>query len=502
MISRLTLFDYRYYNPGRLSFRTDSFYFGIANQLLKVLQSCEAAGDFDTKESSDLALWVAHYFEDVVSDAGFWRAFTEVHQQRHGRPLPFFDLSDIDEYYPDEIHHQDIQFVIWNYLQSLDDHRFLNPENPFIAEIAIQFTNLLLKRYDDAPVNEGLLDYLYGYDDVPQDDLPFWIRERAGWIVLDNYLFRSPGSFDFLEEKVDPLREYLPENEAFHFGYALFTLEHCCGPLNMNGFDVYAAICRNAQQPHSAEIVSLIDGMQFKPLSFYFEDSVGESEVILKTIDGQSIQVSKTEFTSVEGSDIEVTLKTRRFLLGAFIQWNGKWMPWGTTSWTESDEDYKRLCEESKSKQISATRVPQIIREKFGTQKLFFLKNIDSFKDFQQEVYGKELPILDDAKLSDFPRDTPVALLLDEESGDFTIIPGADAFPHPSNPYYDAAISSRKAFELLLMSPYLFDKKSLNYLINQGCFRDAACNSIYGSQRGHQLVQDNIRFLADYFLGM
>ena len=140
--------------------------------------------------------------------------------------------------------------------------------------------------------------------------------------------------------------------------------------------------------------------------------------------------------------------------------------------------------------------------KKLGTQKLFFLKNIDSFKDFQQEVYGKELPILDDAKLSDFPRDTPVALLLDEESGDFTIIPGADAFPHPSNPYYDAAISSRKAFELLLMSPYLFDKKSLNYLINQGCFRDAACNSIYGSQRGHQLVQDNIRFLADYFLGM
>lgn len=100
---------------------------------------------------------------------------------------------------------------------------------------------------------------------------------------------------------------------------------------------------------------------------------------------------------------------------------------------------------------------------------------------------------------SDFPNDVPVALWLNIATGEFSFIPGAQFFNDSNNPYYDPSESSSVALEIIKDGGCVINKPTMDYLVNQGLLKDAACVSSYGEKRGHELVQENIKFLCDYF---
>lgn len=79
-----------------------------------------------------MALTLAHYLEDVISDFGLWAAFTSKHRELYGKYLPFYTIDE-ENYYCDEINPEDVRFLIWMVLQKSKETTFCNPENPYLC---------------------------------------------------------------------------------------------------------------------------------------------------------------------------------------------------------------------------------------------------------------------------------------------------------------------------------------------------------------------------------
>lgn len=101
------------------------------------------------------------WFEDVISQIGIWTTFTAECKKRYGNWLPFYPLNE--EYYPDEINPEDIQFLLWHHIQTCcrGEGRVINPENPAITIIANEIYCLLDKIYETAPENERLWQFMH-----------------------------------------------------------------------------------------------------------------------------------------------------------------------------------------------------------------------------------------------------------------------------------------------------------------------------------------------------
>ena len=114
--------DWIQLQPYEVADMTDQYYTNIANQIYEIIMAAGYDKYFDTKdEVKHLALCIAAYFEDVISQTKIWETFTEECKRRYGRYIPFY-TEENTEYYPDEVNEADIKFAIRNGLP-LDRHR-------------------------------------------------------------------------------------------------------------------------------------------------------------------------------------------------------------------------------------------------------------------------------------------------------------------------------------------------------------------------------------------
>lgn len=137
---------------------TDAWYLQLANDLLPLV---ETSGLYDNQMNKDevqrrVALSCALYLEDCVADAGNWRQFIRWHQQKYGRYLPFYTLTDA--YLSDEINREDLAFLLWTFLSPAGD-AFGGVVNP-MDEALLKGAALLCSRLDEvfelAPISEHL----------------------------------------------------------------------------------------------------------------------------------------------------------------------------------------------------------------------------------------------------------------------------------------------------------------------------------------------------------
>jgi hypothetical protein len=99
----------------------------------------------------------------VISDFGLWKAFVTTHKNLYGRYLPFYEVDEAN-YCTDEINLYDIQLLLWMNGQIRVKGRVLNPENPYLADLAQQIYDYLDSKFEQAPVNTWMLDEFYGQD--------------------------------------------------------------------------------------------------------------------------------------------------------------------------------------------------------------------------------------------------------------------------------------------------------------------------------------------------
>jgi Protein of unknown function (DUF3843) len=163
----------------------DKFYIGVAKKLASCLIDSASLNFSVTPKQADrveIAVIIAAYFEDFISEIGIWRAFIDRHFEVAERYLPFFDLSDYD---PEYVNAKDIRFLLWVWANNLQIDSFLDPclfVNPKLEQDLFE---ILEASIDHAPATSFFDEFL-----TLADDADFIAaRKCIQWLACNSYLF-------------------------------------------------------------------------------------------------------------------------------------------------------------------------------------------------------------------------------------------------------------------------------------------------------------------------
>ena len=176
--------------PRNYSGSTDLYYLKIANKIKSSLAETEVmmlSRLLDDDKINDLCCFLTCYFEDVVSEVNIWGAFKSEYAKLYDKKLPFFEIDD--DYIDEEINLLDVVFLMWYYINALQDHMFISPFNTILFDIAASVMLEFDEEYEFAPENVQLKK-CYHFE-VRNDDNTFYeTRTFIQHVFFESYLFQ------------------------------------------------------------------------------------------------------------------------------------------------------------------------------------------------------------------------------------------------------------------------------------------------------------------------
>ena len=215
MNKRIYIKDWLLFKPYDRQTITDSYYLKLSNDVKHAIttnkQSFVLQTYLENEDINHLACFLTSYFEDVISETNIWNSFVRVHKRLYKKQLPFYILN---EYYEDEINTQDISFLIWYFLNTIQEEKFIAPFNGFIIEIAEKIMDIFDDVWDSAPENEDLKSY-YQIDRTGDD---FYIaRKMIDTILFKSYLFYADTLLNLKEKEFEIIEESKDEENIMMF---------------------------------------------------------------------------------------------------------------------------------------------------------------------------------------------------------------------------------------------------------------------------------------------
>ena len=120
--------------------------------------------------------------EDLVNEIGIWKVFTNANQELYGYPLPFLDEVALENYEPGDLNFDDIQYLIWHFLNAHIDS-FFAPDSILLIDATEEVWKVLDKAWDDAPVSE----YYDEYFTIDENISFFDLKNKLTWFGMDSY---------------------------------------------------------------------------------------------------------------------------------------------------------------------------------------------------------------------------------------------------------------------------------------------------------------------------
>ncbi len=214
MDKKIYINDWLKLKPYDKQTATDSYYLKLCNGVKKVITTDRhsfALKEYLEKEDYNLlSCFLTSYFEDLISETNIWNSFVKVHHNLYKKSLPFYDL---DAYFEEEINPQDICFLIWYFLNTVQENKFISPFNDFIFEIAEEIFEIFDREWELAPENE----YLKSFYQISEKEEDFYIaRNLIDHLLYKTYLF-YPDTLLRLQKQEIELIENSNNNEYTTF---------------------------------------------------------------------------------------------------------------------------------------------------------------------------------------------------------------------------------------------------------------------------------------------
>ncbi len=337
--SRIYSGDWKSLHPYTGSAPTDLYYITLSNKVLAAIRAIQETlpeDDYrriDLKEQKELACILTAYFEDVISQAGIFQAFTRVHNRRFGKPLPFYTLGE--EYTPGEINIEEVEFLIWHYYMQLNNLDIAySPILDTFAAMATDVMAIFECEYETAPENEKLLRY-FELDEKESSNL-YALHSKFLWLGTQSYLLSNNGLL--LEDDAEMMVE-----EAKESGLDDQIPEMVNMLCNDFGFNQVTELMRLTAPQWLAEVLGEESPLYASLMSF------GRKYAGYFRYEGADAQV--THFRHI-ASDRVLTV-TNRSLVGlpremknpdlilytGFVEWNDEWWLTGQITSYEESED-------------------------------------------------------------------------------------------------------------------------------------------------------------------
>lgn len=461
--------------PDNSTSITDTYYLGIANRIYRVLQAeyrLVLNMYLEERELEMLSCFLASYFEDIISQTNIWNSFVKKHNELYGKNLPFYELND---YYEGEINQQDIVFLIWSFMNTVQQETFISPHNAFMFQIADDVMEILEDEYEYAPENEVLKKF-YTLSETETDF--YKIRNLIDTVLFKTYLFFPDtglrlidGETELVEEGGDNLLMYLREMRDDMVHKSRTSL------LGLYGKEWAAAILR--EHPLKKDLSAMSPRIN----GFFLYKGQDQDYVYLEHIaSARKFDLLKSSFDSYA----ELT-KTDTIIYLGMVRWKNQWWFSGVSFSKKFDADLildeknsipsrmqVNFLEEDTRLMEDTLRIQQkaFLNFNHGTP-IAFLKpdEIDSFINNYQLYYHKELGASKREikkaqerarkegflggepkdKENSFGDDFEVATcFFNAKSGIEFAMNVGNAFPVANNPYFEKSKSEDDIMEVLI----------------------------------------------------
>lgn len=467
-------------HPRDMRSTTDMEYARIATEVATEMAKLNI-DDIPVSGIKLIALNVTMYFEDIIADAGIWRAFTSKMKEMYGRQLPFYEI-DKDNYFDDEPNIEDVKLIIWYTMLEVHHGKIGNPENPILENMAKAAYAVLDRHFETAPANENLKAYFQD----PQLTADFYKqREVLKWLMFACYLTYIPNAVDIVIDRAHEIAESarMPMDMACYHTESLLTYSCTIGPLRLHTHQWLAAILRANGNDEAAEKVGNQKVKEFKV--YKIENVDADRNVTLRDADGDTFTVSREELNSPQDECLE-----RKGIVGEFVEYDGKWHLNGGSSWTDNLTAFNEMAEDCEGHKELHPAYDKMLKESEGSG-LFYFADADALKEF----ILKNLPASEEVEKNfDLPKDQKdIMLYIPADYGDLQIFPdGALCVKDGRNPYYNEKWARNQSLNFVLsVSPEV-----QHCLISKGLLPDATINSSKGVERGNEIVQENFDFLV------
>ncbi len=189
---------------------TDGFYLNLSNAVKEVFTANKSSVFLNDEEIDYLSCFLTSYFEDIISGTNIWKAFTNIHNQLYQKRLPFYPTDETDEYVEEEINVQDVSFLIWYFLNTLKEDKFIAPYNDFIFGTAIEIMDIFDQVWEYAPENKVLKSY-YQIDQKMPDF--YACRNLIDTVLFKSYLFHPDTLLSLNDQENELIDELKDEDE-------------------------------------------------------------------------------------------------------------------------------------------------------------------------------------------------------------------------------------------------------------------------------------------------
>lgn len=370
---------------------TDIYYLKLCNEVKHSIithkQSFLLQIHLDNDEINLLSCFLTSYFEDLISETTIWNTFIKIHKKLYRKRLPFYDA---DEYFEQEINFPDVCFLIWYFINSIQQDKFIAPINDFILETSKKVMEVFDNAWDYAPENKHLKTF-YSIDVAETD---FYVaRNLIDTILFKSYLFYPDTLLDLryseLEiiediKKDDPLIDFLNENRDHKLHNSFTRL------LGLKGQEWVAEIL-GENHPLSNDFLKISPKIR----GYFFYRGQDEKNVFLEHIaSGRKFNLTKKSFDhSDELKDLDSILYI------GIVLWRNEWWFSGVYFQPEFNAD---LILDEKNSLESRSAVNFLDYQDEDTSEILGkqLKAFKEFNDDQQIVFMNSDKI--ESYISDF----------------------------------------------------------------------------------------------------
>jgi len=394
MQKRIYLKDWLSLKPYEKQTATDLFYLKICNEVQTVISASKFISvlpqylekrTFD-EELNMLACFLTSYFEDVISETDIWYTFIKKHEKLYGYPLPFYEL---EEYFDDEINLQDVNFLIWYFINAIQDEKYVEPINHYIEGAAEKVMEVFENAWEEAPGNQ----YLKSFYEIEEDEEDFYAaRNLIDTLLFKTYLF-YPDTFIKLQEleleiieknkQISNIEPYLNDNRDKCIFVAHTQL------LSLTGKQWLAEILGAAQHKLSEAFLNLTDKISGL---FLYKGQDEESLFIEHIATSKKFTVIKKSFNHAHRlKEVDV------ILFMGLAKWKNQW--WFSGVFFQQPFNADIILDEKNS---AKSRLPVNLLDHHEERAEQLQSQFTSFKEYNQ---GLQIAFMPSDKIEEFVRD-------------------------------------------------------------------------------------------------
>lgn len=387
MIKRIPIQKWLELKPYSIPVKTDSYYLKICNDINKIVRTNRHAfilqRYLDNKDINLLSCFLTSYFEDLTSETNIWNSFVRIHHRLYGKQLPFYNL---DEYYEEEVNHQDISFLIWYFLNTVQGKNFISPFNDFIIHIAEKIFDVFENEWETAPKNV----YLKSYYQINQKENDFYIaRNLINTVLFGTYLFYPDIVLKLKEQEVKIIKNNKDKQnkDGFINDNRVRTIhESCTCLLALKGKEWVSEIL-GSDHLLSKDFLSMSKRIQ----GYFLYKGQDKNDIFLEHIaTGKKFNLTKKSFDhSHTLNDVDVIL-----FIG-MVMWKEEW--WFSGVFFQQPYNPNLISKEKNSLESKIT--VNFLDQQKGEIDKMLSKQLSVFKDFNN---GSQIAFLPAASIDKF----------------------------------------------------------------------------------------------------